>query len=237
MARAELHVRVFAQHRGEWRPERFASVSHQNLGLLMLDGVIASEVVLEDTVSTELLGPGDLLRPWSGDCDSQLLRQQARWQILADSRLAVLGRACSSALARFPEVNGALMDRTYARAQRLATMHSISHLNSVERRLLTLFWHIAERWGRVTTDGVAVPLALSHRLLGEMIGARRPTVTVSLAALEADGKLRRQEDGTHLLIGEPAGTPREVVRRVVPHRRRLLLADARGDIASGNRAR
>jgi len=67
-----------------------------------------------------------------------------------------------------------------------------------------------------------VPLTISHRLLGELVGARRPTVSTALAALERQGRLRRREDATWLLLGEPAGMPAEHVRRVVSHRRRLL---------------
>jgi hypothetical protein len=33
--------------------------------LLVIDGAIARNVELGDTISTELLGPGDLIRPWS----------------------------------------------------------------------------------------------------------------------------------------------------------------------------
>ena len=120
-----------------------------------------------------------------------------------------------------------LLDRACARAHRLAMLQAISHLNSVDRRLLALFWHLAERWGRVTPDGIVVPLTLSHRLLAEIVGARRPTVTVGIAALERRGKLLRLDDASWLLLGEPPGAPADGARRVVPHRRRLLATRAR----------
>jgi CRP/FNR family cyclic AMP-dependent transcriptional regulator len=222
IARSQLMVRVMRLPRGEWGCDNLASISPQNVGLLTIAGVIAREVLLEDTVSTELLGPGDVLRPWTREGDSQLLQQQVRWQILADAQVAVLSRATGIALARFPEINAAVVERVCARAHRLATMQAISHVNSVERRLQALFWHLAERWGRVTTDGVVVPLAFSHRLLGELVGARRPTVTTAIHTLERDGKLMRRADATWLLTGEPTGTPATEVRRVIAHRRRLL---------------
>ena len=56
-------------------------------------------------------------------------------------------------------------------------------LTRVERRLKALFWHLAERWGRVSGDGVIVPLALTHRILGQLVGARRPTVSTALSEL------------------------------------------------------
>ena len=221
-ARQALRARVVGLARGEWAGATVASISHTNVGLLVIEGVLAREVALEDTVSTELLGAGDLIRPWIDGDPSELLQQHVRWQVLSDVRLAVLGREVVGALACFPEVNAVLIDRLGARARRLATSQAISHLNSVERRLLALFWHLAERWGRVSSEGIVVPMTLSHRLLAELIGARRPTVSIALAELARDGKLVRRADATWLLLGEPVGAPEGEARRVVLHRRRLL---------------
>jgi CRP/FNR family transcriptional regulator, cyclic AMP receptor protein len=114
-----------------------------------------------------------------------------------------------------------LIGRLDDRAERLATLKAIAQLNSVRRRLIALFWHLAERWGRMTADGIVVPLTLSHRLLGELVGARRPTVSAALAALAHEGRLVRRESGDWLLVDAPEATPET---RVVSHRRRLLAA-------------
>src|SRR3712207_8387237 len=58
-----------------------------------------------------------------------------------------------------------LIDRLTERAQRLAMTQAISQLNGVERRLLALFWHLSERWGRVIRDGISVPVPLPHRVI------------------------------------------------------------------------
>jgi CRP/FNR family transcriptional regulator, cyclic AMP receptor protein len=223
--RAELAAPILRLPRGEWAGNALAQTDRQSVGLLVADGVIAREIVLGDTVSSELLGAGDLIRPWGGADEPQLLTQTVRWQVLAEARLAVLGRAFATVLGRWPEVNAALLDRACARAQRLATMQAIGHLNSVDRRLLALFWHLAERWGRITPDGIVVPLRLSHRLLAELVGARRPTVSAALAALALEGTLQRRDDASWLLTGEAPGAPAPAVSRVVSHRRRLLAAD------------
>jgi len=73
----------------------------------------------------------------------------------------------------------------------------------------------------VTSEDVVVPLALSHRLLGELVGARRPTVSTALANLSRAGKLNRRGSGDWLLSDEPEDT---TVHRAVAHRRRLLAA-------------
>jgi CRP/FNR family transcriptional regulator, cyclic AMP receptor protein len=43
--------------------------------------------------------------------------------------------------------------------------------------VLVLFWHLADRWGRVERDGVHVPMRLTHELLGRLIAVRRATAT------------------------------------------------------------
>ena len=48
---------------GRWSPELEPPVAG-DLGLLVLDGFLARQVRVLDRPCTELLGPGDLLRPW-----------------------------------------------------------------------------------------------------------------------------------------------------------------------------
>ena len=60
---------------------------------------------------------------------------------------------------------------------------AIAHHARVELRLHMLFWHLADRWGRVRADGVSVPLRLTHSILADLVSARRPSVsTVPLRA-------------------------------------------------------
>jgi CRP-like cAMP-binding protein len=221
-AERELLVRVTSLGTGEWDGARLASADPGNVGLLVLEGVMAREVVVGDTVSTELLGAGDVIRPWRLHEDPQLLPIEVRWNALSPVRLAVLDRRFAAQLGRYPEVNAVLIDRLSDRAQRLAVTQAISQLNRVDRRLVALFWHLGQRWGRVVPGGVAVPLALSHRLLGQLVGARRPTVSTALAELARDEQVTRRADGTWLLKGEPVGVPAPVVAEVIRQRRRLL---------------
>jgi CRP/FNR family cyclic AMP-dependent transcriptional regulator len=221
-ARRELEVEVHRLPSGPWNVGAVAETDPQHVGLLLADGMIAREVVVADTVSTELLGPGDVVRPWSLAGSPALLQLAVRWIALTASHVAVLDRRFGAALGRWPEVNAALIDRLSERAQRLAVSQAISHLNRVDRRLLALLWHLAERWGRMTSDGVVVPLTLSHRMLGQLVGARRPTVSTAISDLARRGELVRREDGTWLLRGEPVGVPTGEAERVIPIRRRLF---------------
>ena len=165
-------------------------------------------------------------------------RIQARWNVLSPSRLVVLDSRFAARLRDYPEVNAALFARLHQRSQRLATTQAISQLTNVERRLVALFWHLAERWGRVTAAGVVIPLTLSHRLLSQMVGAKRPTISTALARLISREEVIRRPDGTWLLPpgSEPDLTPRE--QPVIHARRRLsLIDDARSGLAAGDRLR
>jgi hypothetical protein len=223
-ARRHLLVRARRLATGPWNTARLTVADPGHLGLLVLDGVLSREVLAADVISTELIGPGELLRPWQVAPDPALLRVSVRWSVLAEARIAVLDRRLAAQLAAFPEVMSLLVERMSARTQRLAVAQAISQLNRVDKRLLTLFWHLAERWGRMTPNGVAIPLTLSHRMLSQLVGARRPTVSTALGELARAGEVVRQDDGSWLLTGEPVGEPAVKNARLIPPRRRMLAA-------------
>ena len=188
---------------GPWDVTRLSGASADHIGLLVLDGVIARELIVADHVSAELLGPGDLIRPWQAASKSELLPVDAEWSVLSPATLAVLDRRFAAEVSQYPEVTAALFDRLSERSLRLATTQAISQLTRVDRRLKALFWHLAERWGRVGGDGVVIPLALTHRILGQLVGARRPTVSTALSELAERDELVRRADGSWLLRGDP----------------------------------
>jgi DNA-binding GntR family transcriptional regulator len=55
-----------------------------------------------------------------------------------------------------------------------------------------------------------VPLNLSHRALGHLVGAQRPSVTTALRQLTSEGLVSRCADGTWMLHGEPPATLAEL---------------------------
>jgi CRP/FNR family transcriptional regulator, cyclic AMP receptor protein len=220
-ARRELAVRVATLERGPWSPER-VETSHGHLGVLVVSGLLARELLAHDVASMELLGPGDVLRPWGDSADAELLEAVVRWSVLAPTRFALLDRQLAVRLAGYPEIHCALLERFAWRTRRLAVLQTISQINRVERRVVTLLWHLAERWGRVTPDGVAVPLVLSHRMLGQLVGARRPTITTALSQLTRGDEVIRRHDGTWLLTGTPVGAPDTQTARFIAPRRAAL---------------
>src|SRR5215207_3980011 len=116
---------------GPWDVTRLAGASADHIGLLVIDHV-----------SAELLGPGDLIRPWQAASKSELLPVDAEWSVLSPATLAVLDRRFAAEAAQYPELTAALFDRLSERSLRLATTQAISQLTRVDRRLKALFWHL-----------------------------------------------------------------------------------------------
>lgn len=231
-ARLHLTVRRHVVEIGPWEGERLREAGPEHVGLLVLEGLMTRELALADNVSAELLGPGDLVRPWQAAGPERLVPYDIRWTALERTVLAVLDRRFAVALTHFPQVNAMLIDRLTDRSQRLSLMQSISQLNGVDRRLLTLFWHLAERAGRVTPAGVVVQLDFPHRVLAQLVGARRPTVSSALGQLAQSGELTRSPDGTWLLTGAPVGMPTEEAARIIRRRRHRADAPA-ADVRNG----
>jgi CRP/FNR family cyclic AMP-dependent transcriptional regulator len=226
----EAHRRMIVRLRrlktGRWAAGLTGVMDPGHLGLLLLDGVVMREVLTTDVAATELLGAGDVVRPWQLVEETPLLRAQVRWSVLCEARVAVLDRRVAQQLTAFPEVMSVLMERMAGRSRRLAIAQAIAQINRVDRRLLALFWHLAERWGRVTPEGIMVPLTLSHRLLGQLVGAQRPTVSTALGELAAQGTILRRADHSWLLPGTPPDELDPRVTPFIPPRRRFVAREA-----------
>jgi CRP/FNR family transcriptional regulator, cyclic AMP receptor protein len=212
-------ARLVVVDRGPWREPRTTPALRQGFGLLLLSGLLSRRVGLGGRFGGELLGPGDLLRPWEPLETPTLVPHVLEWTVLDDARLAVLDGDVSVRLAMYPEVGAVLFERMIARSRRLAIERAIAGLNRVEHRVVFLLWHLAERWGRVGPDGVSVPVTLSHRMIGQIVSARRPTVSAAVSKLRESGELVRRADGTWLLTGEPPALPDGGLERVLPRRR------------------
>jgi CRP/FNR family cyclic AMP-dependent transcriptional regulator len=202
-ARRDVLARVAHLSPGVWD----ASLAHEpdshHRGFLLLDGLLSREVDVLGRQCVELIGPGDVLRPWQWDQEGSHVRAEIGWRVLEPTTLAVLDHGLVERMMPFPQLGVELFTRGARRAHHLAVALAISHHQRVEDRLLLTLWHLAERWGRVHTDGVTVPLPLGHQRLADLIGATRPSVTTALGELTRDGSLSRRDDGTWLLHGAP----------------------------------
>jgi CRP/FNR family transcriptional regulator, cyclic AMP receptor protein len=193
---------------GRWRGAP-VEAHGSGIGLLVLDGLLVRRVGIEGRFGAELLGEGDVLRPWEGEEELPTLHVATGWRVLESVRLAVLDEEFMSNLADFPELGGRLVGRAVARSRSIAVNMAIVHQARVDERLRMLFWHLAARWGKVGSGGVTVPLRLTHAVLSELVAARRPTVTSALTLLAKRGIVRSTGAGW-VISGEPPGELRSV---------------------------
>jgi CRP/FNR family transcriptional regulator, cyclic AMP receptor protein len=205
LAAAEARVAALADlisfQPGAWEPSLEAA--RALYGLFVIDGLLSRSVVIEGRRAAELLGPGDVLRPYTSETMDPAVPFTTEWDILQPTRFAVLDREFADAISPWPEIAGALMDRMVGRAHALAFQLAVSHLKLVETRLVAVLWYYADRWGRVTPEGRVLPVRLTHALLARVVGARRPSVSTALGRLQDRGLLERMANGHWLLLGEP----------------------------------
>jgi CRP-like cAMP-binding protein len=209
-AATECVASVISLPTGRWRNAPMSN-GRGGIGLLVLDGLLVRRVGVEGRFGAELLGEGDLLRPWEGEDELPTLPMTTAWRVLESARLAVLDERFMAHLADYPALGGRLVGRAVARSRNIAVNMAIVHQARVDVRLHMLFWHLASRWGRVGSGGVTVPLRLTHAVLSELAAARRPTVTSALTGLAKRGLVRSTDSGW-VLSGEPPGELADVAR-------------------------
>jgi CRP-like cAMP-binding protein len=189
-----LAPEVIVEH-GDWAPGAEAEAARGGFGLLILDGLIVRRVGTPPRYAAELLGPGDLLRPWHLDGEDATLPFDVHFTILERVRFAILDQAFAERAAPFPQVALTIVGRAMQRSRTLAMNMAIVHYPQVRKRLLLLLWHLADRWGRVTPEGIRIPLRLRHHVLADLIAVRRPSATAALQELIRKGLVQRDEAG------------------------------------------
>ncbi len=159
----------------------------QGPGLLILDGLMAVETRVGDRTAMELIGAGDLLQPAGPQWDDLVERTDA-WRALGCTRFALLDADFVERMRPWPQFGECLLRKAGRRIAALDAIRAITSQPRLELRLVLLLWHLASRWGRVEPGGVRVALPLTHRLLGELVSAERPSISHALGRL-ADGRL------------------------------------------------
>ena len=190
-----------------WDPAQLVQRSEPGwLGLYVLDGLLLRRVEVGKRSACELFGPTDLIRPWDSDGEYDPLPISVSWLVLKRTRLAVLDTAFVLRIARWPTITSRIVSRVAQRARYLTLTQAVTHLPRAYVRLLILFWLLAERWGKVSTEGVYVTLPLTHEVLAMLIGAHRPTVTIALQRLTRAGFLIRERSDRWLLTNRAIQT-------------------------------
>jgi CRP/FNR family cyclic AMP-dependent transcriptional regulator len=165
--------------------------------LLITRGAITDDVLVGERVMTQLLIGGDVLlidRP-----SPTAPASSRRLGVIDDAHIAVLDQRFMLGAARWPGLMQTVMTRLADQQHRLAVHGAICQLPRVEERITAIFCHLASRTGTVTPDGVLLREPLAHRQIADLIGARRPTVSLALTFLQDHDIVRRRDDGRWLL--------------------------------------
>jgi hypothetical protein len=176
---------------GRWTGQ--ASIA-QAVSILVVRGML----ICDDSSSlgipaVQLFGPGDLI-------DARLLTKGGtELEALTPAQVAVLDDRMLLAARRCPELALGLTRRLFDGQHERHVAASIRGLAHTEDRIFSYLWHVASRWGRVTPAGLALTLPVTHDQLGRLIAARRPTVSLALAALNQRGALTKLDDGRWLI--------------------------------------
>jgi CRP/FNR family cyclic AMP-dependent transcriptional regulator len=225
--RSELQARAVAPllRLGPGRSDLATLVppDENDLGVLVLDGLLARNVVVAGATFTELVGTGDLLRPRDDLTDPKSLRGFVAYTVMESTRLALLDHRFARRVAPWlPAIAPVLLERTVQRARWLTLRLAINETRRIDQRLLLLLWHLADRWGRIECDATCLPLRLTHAVLARMVGAHRSSVTTALNRLVEEGHLSRNAHGAWVLHGAaPIGSRNT---RALAHARPVLKA-------------
>ena len=190
-------ARVLQVPRGPWEVEALEA-DESGFGLLVVSGILCRRIVQSESNGAELIGPGDLLRPWDTIGDWSSIPSESSWTALEPTQLALLDRGFVNRASPYPEISVQLLRRGLLRSRYLATLAAVISQRRIETRLLMLFWHLADRFGHIRGAWVDIPVPLTHSVLAELVAARRPSVTTALSQLNERGVLHREGDGWRL---------------------------------------
>ena len=179
-----------------WPQKRFPS-SDDALGMLVLDGLLLRGVAVTDRPTIEVLGPGDVFRPFEVDADPDAtVAGEPRWWALRPATIAVLDAAFTRRMCDYPTVIAELAGRLSRRSAASSVRLAIAAEPRLSLRLHRSLWQLADRFGETQPDGVLLRVPLCHSLLSWIVGARRPAVSRAINELERAGRMAHLPDGT-----------------------------------------
>jgi hypothetical protein len=215
-ARRHATARVVLVPPGDWDSAAGRTRLHHVHGFLVVDGLIVRTVEVFGRRCAELIGPGDIARPWRWDGEGSHVHAEIGWTVLEPARLVLIDGDLVTRIAPWPQLGVELFTRGIRRAHHLGVALAIAHHQRVDERLILTLWHLAERYGRVHPDGIVVPLPLVHNRLALLVGAYRPSVTAALGSLTRRGEITRRSNGDWVLLGPQPEQLR--VHSLVPRR-------------------
>ena len=210
MAATKVRVRTLA--RGEWAAIGDYGACRSWMGLLVIAGFLTRQTTCAGETVCEIVGPGDLLRPWDHDGEYPVEGITTSWQVLGPTTIALLDDGFARQIAPWPALTVAILARIGRRARWLALRLLISQIPGVPIRVLYLLWHLAERWGEPAEGVLRIPVGLTHEQIAELIGAQRPSVSHAIGTLRSEGVRRLPGAGWEIPLQTPAALERMLRR-------------------------
>jgi DNA-binding transcriptional ArsR family regulator len=173
--------------------------------MLIMDGALLVGVSAGRARVGWLVGADDLIRPW--ELSELSLTAGSEWRAILPTTVALLDGTFSRRAEPMPGLTVSLVERAARTTRWLLAKSLVLSAPLIEERLLLLFALLADRWGRVTPEGVRLDLPITHELLAVLCGARRPSVTMALRALTDQGVVARDQGGRWLLRREVSADP------------------------------
>lgn len=167
-------------------------MAQAEIGLLVIEGKLIRHVCCDGLQAAELVGPGDLIRPHHVDTRVPQMQIESNWQVVEETRLAILDFEFAKRSGPFPEITCALTGKLIERSRALITHSAIVQARRVSERVLRLLWYLAHRWGSVSQHGATLQFRCTHSILAELVAATRPSVTLALQELESADTLSHE---------------------------------------------
>jgi CRP/FNR family cyclic AMP-dependent transcriptional regulator len=186
-----IRVPAYRIDRGDWdmrTVNEWEFVHGDPVGILVLDGIVIMSICVAERWCSRTLGSGELIL--LDDVEGDSVPMDRRWRAGDGAHVAVLDERFMLLARRWPSLMRSMLMRAAISARYAFVQQAFSQLPRVEDRILAFLWSVADRHGQTAPDGVRLHLSLTHQDLGEMIGARRPTVSLGLSQLVKDGLLR-----------------------------------------------
>ena len=183
-------------------------------GFYVVSGVVVRCVTISHAAVPELVGAGEAIGP-PARLDS-IVPATESFTVVETAELIVLEESVARAIGRWPLMLAILTRRASLQRLRATSLAAIGHLSSAETRILAVLWHLAETWGKVVVGGTLIPFPFTHATLGQLMGARRPTVSLALVNLDKQGLVKRLGDGSWLLPTGSDAALREMLANGAP---------------------
>lgn len=173
------------------------------LGVLLLSGLALTKVSVGQRAHAELVSAGDVVVPWLALDSPAAVASSLVGDVVSPTRVVLLDRAFALRTAQWPEVASNLLGRAVRRARKVSQQAAVNAIPRIQERIEITLWLLADRFGRMTSDGVVLELPLTHSQLACLVGAQRPSVTTGLTGLQRSGRIERRGTANWLLRKRP----------------------------------